>query len=137
MNLRLAPRHRRGWIRWLIASLLFLQLASAAYACTMGTGGADAQAMAGMPCAQTMDEGFAPALDPEQPGLCLEHCKAGSQTVDAGAAAAWPLPALFALYAVPASVEQPAEWQAWQAHRRTRAQAPPPAHSLLHCCYRL
>lgn len=135
MNLRLARNARIRWSGWLIASLLFLQLASAAYACTMGTGAAE-PSMAGMPCAQQMAEGFAPALDPEQPGLCLEHCKGGSQTVEPSHSPAPLLPALVALFVV-APVEPVADASAWLAQDRRRERAPPPAHSILHCCYRL
>lgn len=137
VNLRLARNARIRWSGWLIASLLFLQLASASYACTLGTGDANAQSMAGMPCAQQMAEGFAPALDPEQPGLCLQHCQGGSQTVDQGSAASPGLPALAALFFVAAASGQAAEASAWQAQQRRRDRAPPPPHSILHCCYRL
>jgi hypothetical protein len=137
VNFRLARAARSLWSRWLIASLLFLQLASAAYACSMGTAGADAQSMAGMPCAQTMADSLVPALDPEQPGLCLEHCKGGSVTVDQGAAASLALPAPVGPFVVAGANELPARSSAWQAQRRNRDRAPPEAHSILHCCYRI
>jgi len=136
VNLRLARNARLRWSGWLIASLLFLQLASAAYACTMGTGDAESPSMAGMPCAQQMAEGAAPALDPEQPGLCLEHCKGDAQTVEPSHSPAPLLPALVALFVV-APAQPVADTSAWLAQDRRRERAPPPAHSILHCCYRL
>lgn len=137
MNPHPARNTRIWWSRWLIASLLFLQMASAAYACAMPSAAADAASMAGQPCAQFMDDGALPALDPEQPGLCLEHCRGGSQTVDQQATASLAVPALVALFFLEAANEQPAEASAWQAQRRNRDRAPPPAHSILHCCYRI
>lgn len=137
MNAPLVRKARIRWCGWLIASLLFLQLASAAHACTAGMAEAGVQSMAGMPCAQQMAEDFAPALDPEQPGLCLEHCRSGSQTVDQSSGASLAAPALIALFFVAAAHEPPAEASAWQAQRRSRDRAPPPPHSVLHCCYRI
>ncbi|MBA3597766.1 MAG: hypothetical protein H0W40_10375 [Methylibium sp.] len=137
MNLRPARNTRIWYSRWLIASLLFLQMASAAYACAMPSAAVDAASMAGQPCAQFMADGTLPALDPEQPGLCLEHCKGGSQTVDQQATASLAVPALVALFMVTAAAEQPAQASAWQAQRRSRDRTPPTAHSILHCCYRI
>ncbi len=135
--MRPARHTRLWWSRCLIACLLFLQVASAAYACAMPSAALDSQSMAGQPCAQFMANGPVPALDPEQPGLCLEHCKGGSQTVDQGASSSPGLPALVALFFVAAANEQPAEASAWHAQQRSRDRAPPPAHSILHCCYRI
>lgn len=137
VNLRLTRTPRLWWTRGLIAALLFLQLASAAYACSMGTARADAPSMAGMPCAQPMADGFVPALDADQPALCLEHCRSGSQAVDQGSPAPLPLPALMALFAVTEPAPRSADASAWRERHRSRERAPPPAHSILHCCYRI
>lgn len=138
VNLRLARTPRLWWTRGLIAALLFLQLASAAYACSMGTAKADAPSMAGMPCAQPMADGFVPALDADRPGLCLEHCRSGSQAVDQGSPAPVPLPALMVLlFAVAEPAPPSADASPWRTRHRSRERAPPPAHSILHCCYRI
>lgn len=78
-------RHQRGWLsRWLIAALLFTQLATAAYACPTVPGNAAAAAavvaiMADMPGC----DGANPAtMDPAQPRLCEAHCQQGNQTVN-------------------------------------------------------
>lgn len=138
MSSRRPRNSRTWWIRWLVASLVFMQLASAAYACATGTAGIDARSMAGMPCVQATADALAPALDPEQPGLCFEHCKGGSQALDQTAPAPLPLPALLALYIVPVAADASAESRAWrQAQQRSRGSAPPQPHSILHCCYRI
>jgi len=137
VNFRLARSSRRRWSGWLIASLLFLQLASAAYACSMPSASVASLMMADLPCAQTMAPGVVPALDPEQPGLCLEHCKGGSQTVDQTPAASAFAPAPVALFVVAIQPEGLTASSAWQAQQRRRERAPPPTHSILHCCYRL
>jgi hypothetical protein len=137
VNMRLARNSRVWWSRWLVASLLFLQLASAAYACSMGSVEADSHAMPGMPCGQSVAEDSVPALDPEQPGLCLEHCRSGSQTIDQSAAASLAVPALVPLFFVAPVDGRLAQTSAWQAQQRSRERAPPPAHSILHCCYRI
>lgn len=136
MNLRLSRKPRIWWTRWLIASLLFLQLASAAYACSMGAGAADMHAAAEMPCAQSMAD-VPMAMDTDHPALCMEHCKGGTVALEQPSPAPLPLPALMALFVVAAPVEPSVDSSAWQAQRRSRERAPPPAHSILHCCYRI
>ena len=73
-------RSRRRWLSvWLIAALLCLQMAAAAYACPRIAAHIDAAgAMA------EMDDcvgGAAAAMDPEQPQLCRLHCEPGTQTL--------------------------------------------------------
>jgi len=137
VNARLNRTARLWWSRWLIASLLFLQLASAAYACSMSSAAAGEAPMAGMPCAQAMANGGLPAMDPEQPGLCLEHCKGGSLTIEQGASASVASPALLALFFVAAATEEPDESSVWLAQERSRDVAPPASHAILHCCFRI
>jgi hypothetical protein len=74
-------RHQRGWLsRWLIAALLFTQLATASYACPMAQGNmAGVAVMADMP---GCDGNMPAAMDPAQPQLCQAHCQQGSQTVN-------------------------------------------------------
>ncbi|MBK7614871.1 MAG: hypothetical protein KA375_16955 [Vitreoscilla sp.] len=82
------PRRPLRWLASLLmGSLLFMQLATAAYVCPMegrgDTAGATAMAemegcdgqMAGMPSDAPMDSGQAP--------LCKAHCEEGSQTPSA------------------------------------------------------
>lgn len=137
MNFRLARPARTWWSRSLIASLLFLQLATAAYACAMQSAPRADASMAGMPCAQEMaTEGMA-AMDPDQPGLCLEHCKGGSQSIEPATQGALPAPALDALFVVAAPVGPEVEFSASRAWQFERDGIPPLPHSILHCCFRI
>ena len=122
-------------------AVLFTQLATAAYACPMlgvaveqGAASADEEVM---PCAAMMTGAAGVMLDAEQPGLCLQHCQGGSQTIDQSNPASVPAPALLPTLTVresePARLHRPA----WVAHQRSRQGAPPLPHSIDHCCYRL
>lgn len=134
---------RRNLLRWLsgwlITAILFSQLAVAAYVCPQPPAAADhgAAAMAGMPCAAMM--GAASALDPDQPGLCLQHCQFGStgaQPADHAAAVIVAFVALLLFTLIP-TVARPAGGLAWLTRQRRRDRAPPPPHSILHCCHRI
>lgn len=76
-----ALRRRRLWLPLLVVvTLLFAQLATAAYACPRlaADAGEPAVAMADMPdCSE-----HGAAADPEQPALCKAHCQAGQQSVE-------------------------------------------------------
>lgn len=63
-----------------IAVVLFTQLAVAAYACPTLVGVDDSAPVA---VADTMDAGMpgCEQLDTDNPNLCLQHCQAGSQSV--------------------------------------------------------
>lgn len=77
-------------------------------------------------------------LDTEQPGLCLRHCQQGNtQAADHSPVPLPPLPALVALFTLRPSVTLAAEGSQLAAHERRRDHAPPLAHSVLHCCYRI
>lgn len=136
-------RSLRRWLSgWLVLAVLFTQLATAAYTCPMLSGaleqGTAASDMATMPCAGMTAPGTAEVmLDAAQPGLCLQHCQVGSQTVDQSNTAA--VPAWAALQALTVRVPEPAtlDRAAWAAHQRSRDGAPPLPHSIHHCCYRL
>lgn len=89
-----ALRRHRGWLSgWLVAMLLFAQLATAAYACPQlqpvpaehaAATVADDGGMAAMPeCSGDMPA----AMDPEQPQLCKAHCEAGRSSVNSQPAA--------------------------------------------------
>jgi hypothetical protein len=134
---------RRGVRRWLsgtlVLAILFAQLATAAYACPAHreASGAAAQADPPMPCGQMMGSGM--ALDPEQPGLCQQHCQFGN-TQQAGDAAQLLLPHAVTLGPIrtwpPALAPEPAH-AAWTGHQLRRERAPPLPHSIAHCCFRL
>ena len=124
---------------WLIATILFSQLAVAAYVCPQARAAGDhgAAAMAGMPCAAMM--GSASALDPDQPGLCLQHCQFGStgaQPADPASAVVVTFVALLLFTLIP-TVARPAGGLVWLTRVRRRDRAPPPPHSILHCCHRI
>ena len=125
------------WSRSLIASLLFLQLATAAYACAMNSTPRAAASMAGMPCAEAMAGGDMATMDPDQPGLCHEHCKGGLQTIEPAATVALAAPAMVVLFVVTAPAAPAVEASGWQAQRVERDSAPPPPHAILHCCLRI
>jgi hypothetical protein len=89
--MRALRRHRCRLSGWLVAVLLFAQLATAAYACPQlapspaeGPAVVADMALAAMPdCA-----GHGPAtMDPDQPQLCKAHCEAGSSSVNSQPAA--------------------------------------------------
>ena len=120
-------------------AILFTQIATVAYACPV-LKGVDADrsgATAGMPCPHATSP--AAMLDADQPGLCLQHCQFGTTQLPADqaqpvcAAVAAPQP-LFVL----SPVEAPAiEASHWARREADRERAPPPAHSILHCCFRI
>jgi hypothetical protein len=119
--------------RVLIGTLLFAQLAVAAYACPGLSAMASAPPAGGtdmaMPCAD---------MDAATPNLCAEHCRYGQQTAD-HAPAATPTPALLSLlYALPPAL--PAEGGAASTPASasvalTGAASPPLA--ILHCRWRI
>lgn len=92
--MRALRRHRCWLSSWLIAVLLFGQLATAAYACPQqaaAPSGGAMSAMAAMPdCADAMPA----SMDPDQPQLCKAHCEAGLQSTNSQAAALDAPPAL-------------------------------------------
>jgi hypothetical protein len=122
---------RRRLASWLTLAILFTQIATAAHACPMNQVAASA-----MPCAAMMAASV--ALDVEQPGLCLQHCQQGNtQAADHSPVPLPPLPALVALFTLSPN-EPPADvGSQLAAHERRRDHAPPLAHSILHCCYRI
>jgi hypothetical protein len=134
---------RTWWSRSLIVSLLFLQLATAAYACAMhSTPPADSNMaasapMAGMPCAEVMAGGDRATMDSAQPGLCHEHCKGGEQTIEPAATVALTAPAMVVLFVITAPAAPAGEAGVWQLGQVERDSAPPPPHAILHCCFRI
>ena len=76
-------------------------------------------------------------MDPDQPGLCHEHCKGGSQTVEPAGAVALPVPAMVVLFVIAAPVAPAGEASGWQPGQVERESAPPLPHAILHCCFRI
>lgn len=75
--MRISACTRRRVAGWLIATLLFMQFATLAYACP------GPAAMPQMQVAMTMPDCAGMTVpDPEQPQLCKAHCEAGTQTVN-------------------------------------------------------
>lgn len=109
--MRLSRRPTRSLVHWLSLALLFMQMATAAYACPAWAADpiapAAPAAMAEMPgCAGEMRG----ALDPDQPQLCQAHCQQGSQTVQV--ASTWDAsasPVLLAVLDWTANALQPAQ----------------------------
>jgi len=117
-----------------LVSLLFMQLAVAAYACE-GDASKAAQAkvtaMADMPCAESM----VMAVDEGQPNLCHAHCQAAEQSADK--------------YQVPSAIDVallPSGWtldRAFPTFASVTLQAPylqrttAPPLAIQNCCLRL
>lgn len=84
--MRVSRRHR-GWLSsWLVAVVLFTQLAMAAYACPQ-LAPVPADAAATMAAMSGCDGSMPTRMDPEQPQLCKAHCEAGNTSVNSQAAA--------------------------------------------------
>lgn len=135
-------RSLRRWLSgWLVLAVLFTQLATAAYACPMASAAIEQSAETTdaevMPCASMMAGAAGMMLDADQPGLCMQHCQAGSQTVDQSNPAAVPAPALLPTLKLRTPEPACGALPAWAAHRRSRDSAPPLPHSIDHCCYRI
>jgi hypothetical protein len=135
--LRPARLARRCWTGCVVVALLTVQLATAAYACPKEAASAELAAMAGMPCAEMM--AGTGSVDADQPGLCHAHCQADASrpTLDPSPSASLLAPALLQMVAPTPAPKLSAAPAWWAAHERKRDRAPPEAHSLHHCCYRL
>lgn len=81
-------RRLRRWVcGGLMMAMLFMQLATAAYACpSEAQAQAAGAAMSAMPDCQAMADMM--AMDAEQPQLCKAHCEQGSQASSASTIAA-------------------------------------------------
>lgn len=136
--LRFAKAVRRRVAAAMLLALVVVQLATAAYACAAPFANlAQDASMAAMEGCTESGSGPAGMVDPDQPGLCLEHCKgtvarASEPAGNSLGAASAPLLA----YVVPLLVAIP------QRRRIAFRPAPPrypgsPPLSILHCCYRI
>jgi hypothetical protein len=101
-----------------MVTMLFAQLATAAYACPSR-----------QPCAMTEDAAH--------PALCAKHCQPDSpapEPVHVLPLGGPPPDPVLSVAPAEASGDVSA---AWTARRLARDRAPPPALGVLHCCYRL
>lgn len=135
----LCKRIRVHVIAMLAMTLLFGQMAVAAYVCpaTSSQTAVTVLDMAGMPCAERMADG-AP-LDPEQPALCMQHCQFGatSQVVDHLPTVFVPATAFGPTLRVEVDEGRQAGLRSWAEAERLRDRPPPLAHSIAHCCFRI
>lgn len=130
----LTRRHRLLTVLFALASLLFMQLAVASYACPgskVKIAEIAAMAEAGLPCAESMVTG----MDEDQPNLCRAHCQTAQQVVDK-----YELPAPAGVGSPPVQFTLPVAVAVLtgapvQAPHLKRTTAPPVA--ILNCCFRL
>ena len=136
-----ARRIARQWGRWissgLVAALLFMQLAVAAYACPKLDAPAHAMQMAGMVMNEAIDmtampdcHAMAGGMDEEAPQLCRAHCGSDGQPAPSAQAPdfhATAAQALWLAYVLPTILEgsAPAERQASSAESAPAAGFPP------------
>ncbi|UBM08365.1 copper resistance protein [Cupriavidus metallidurans] len=129
----LARRH--SWIAgFLLILFLSVQLATAAYACTMGMNSMDEHLSmeATMSCADMAEQDA--AQNDGQKALCMSHCQANAKHADH----ATPQIPAFIPFLVSIVVEPPVLDDASMLAERAQSQprAPPPPHAILHCCFR-
>lgn len=124
-------RSSHRWLSgWLVFALLFMQLAGAAYACPQ------ASSTAAMPCAQMMSDP-SDMRDPDQPGLCAQHCKPMPQSADASQAPVPAVPALLTMVVLTPAEAADAVRSVCAASATEARATPPPSLSILHCCWRI
>lgn len=105
---------------WLIATLLFMQCATLAYACPGPATMPQMQAAMAMPDCAGMT-----VPDPEQPQLCKAHCEVGTQTVNTAA----PGVDLLSVAMQPWVLDRGRLWEpstAWIARAASVPTGPPP-----------
>ena len=124
---------RRLVSRLLLASLLFTQLAVAAYACPQwfASGGAQPEAMQ-----MAQGDDGCEHLSQATPNLCAVHCQYGLQNIghaDAPAVARAMQSGLF----VPSIEAVAPAYRVFARERHGIAPAAPPPHAILHCCFRI
>lgn len=118
----------------LVAALLFLQLAVAAYACPSLNQHSGAPMPAAMVEATQIDSGC-PMEDQAQPNLCSQHCQQGSQALDQSPPAVPAIPALPLIAIVDSAATPPCVVSAAPREFLRRATAPPPA--IRFCVFRI
>lgn len=152
-------RTLRQWVcRALIATMLFAQMAVAAYACpalssfleqaqqsslalsaaplAMAMPGDQAVVSNGAAAPEAMDcERMGAAADPALPNLCAQHCQQGHQS-DQASTVTVPLVFLTSLYTVALPSKTVPMLPSQDAQPGVFAAVSPP-HSILHCCFRI
>lgn len=123
--------------RLLMGSILFVQIAVAAYACpSLAVRESNISAMTAHAESMPVDcDQMTGTLDPAAPSLCFAHCHNHEQSADHAEVAVLP-PALFAaLYwlAAPALIESLAQTTGSSVPHTSH----PPPHAILHCCFRI
>ena len=119
---------------WLVTTILFAQVAVAAYVCPSMQ--PTTSAHAAMPCADMAAMAATPDID--QPALCHQHCQPEplQQAADQGVTVATAMVALLLFVLSPTTVTTAGGFT-WLTRLRRRDRAPPPPHSILHCCHRI
>ena len=126
-------RMRRWLSSALVLAVLFTQFVTAAHACAQASSAVQALAATATPCHECPT---AVAPDASQPGLCVQHCQSGPQSVDTGHAPVALAPALpSGFYTLPAATEPAWPATPLAASLDALAAASPP-HAILHCCRR-
>jgi len=132
-------RSIQRWLaRWLVLAVLFTQFATAVYSCPLGSASPEPEPspQAVMPCAAMMDTGTA-SLDPDQPGLCVEHCWPRAQTIDPLHAPTASAPAVISMVELIVPHDEPHAGGPSSNARSQSLERPPPPLCILHCCYRI
>lgn len=119
---------RRWLFGWLAVAILFTQVATAAHACAQ-------MSVPGEPCADMTQMAHALTPDADAPGICQQHCQpdAAGKTADVSSAVALALVAVLLFVLAPRTRGRPI----CSMRQRRRDRAPPPPHSILHCCHRI
>jgi hypothetical protein len=130
--------------RWLSActvfALLFMQIATSAYACPLiAASSVPAEAM---PCAGMMADASAPSgidqmAQTDQPSLCIKHCQADPQGVDEGHAPVLSAPALVTMLALVPAGEATGDTPIPPGAQAEQRATPPPPIAVLNCCWRI
>lgn len=138
--LRFAKPLRRRLAGSLVLVLLFIQLATAAYACALPYTTQDqvaASEMTGMPGCAESEAALSGMVDTEQPGLCLKHCKGDAALSLEQSAPQLPAavaPVLYLAYIFFLAV--PITGRRYPRAPLSERTGSPPL-SILHCCYRI
>ena len=123
----------------LLAVLLFVQGAVAAYACPALRGALDQPVAGTQKAAMPADcEQMDPmaAMDSNTPNLCLAHCQAGQQSNGhADAPTVPPIMASILIVSLPDPEALASSGRHFASERIPAAASPP--HAILHCCFRI
>lgn len=120
-----------------VFSILFMQLAVAAYACPALDVGQGSQAMSAAAATPDMDMADCHDMDPVQPSLCHAYGQIGNQSLDKPAVPPLqPFMAVgFGLSAIPLDLRYPPVALVPKTPFLAHATAPPLA--IRHCCFRI